>query len=296
MILYAPNINSGGGLVLLNTVIEDEVFGKVSTIFVDSRCQLKAEFINLDVIRVKPTVFARLRAELTLKNIVSNTNEEILCFGNLPPLIKHQNKTSVFLQNAYLLQDLPLPKNIKLKIRTIYERFVLYFFNKNTDQIIVQTDWMKKSLEKFCDTKIIVHPFYPNLPSFSEKEGSIREFDLLAITGSEEHKNLDLLITFLERYKSNIKVCIICPEKINISNPKVKLTQYFSLSREEIFKIYQNSKYLITLSKFESLCLPIFEAHHFQTKNIVLNDFFIDDKSVIYKKIEDIFTLRLNQI
>ncbi len=286
MILYAPNINSGGGLVLLNTVIEDEVFGKVSSLFIDSRCPIKEEFKGIDIIKFEPNILSRLKAELVLKKIAKKSNEDIVCFGNLPPIFKHQNKTKVFLQNAYLLKNIPLPTKLKLKLRTIYERFILYFFSVNVDEFMVQTNWMKESLEKFCDINISITPILPKFPLFNEDKNLKRKFDLLAITGSEEHKNLDLLLSLLENYKSKVNVCIVCPEAIQINNKNINLTQFTGLSREEIFEVYQSSKYLMTLSKFESFCLPIFEASHFGTKNIVLNEFFIDDKSKIYKRIQ----------
>ena len=294
MILYAPNINSGGGLVLLNTVIEDEVFGKVTTLFIDSRCPINnIDLKYIEIIKVEPTIWNRLKAEVALKNIAKIKNEVIMCFGNLPPVVRHKNKTFVFLQNAYLLKNLPLPKNIKLRIRTIYERFILYYFSKNADEFIVQTNWMKESLQKFCKIKIITYPLIPKLPELPHLKTKTRKFDILAITGAEEHKNLDLLISLLESYNKIIKVFIICPKEIKITNKKIELIQHKNLPREELYKTYQNSKYLITLSSFESFCLPIYEAYHFGTKNIVLNDFYIDNKKVIYRKIKDISSFEL---
>ncbi|WP_412472078.1 hypothetical protein [Halobacteriovorax sp. RT-1-4] len=277
MILYAPNINSGGGLVLLNTVIEDEVFGKVTHLFIDKRCPFQTSFNNINIIKVKPSIISRFLAEFTLAKIAKNNpDHEIVCFGNLPPLLSHKNTTTVFLHNAYLLKSIPLPTAFKLKFRLILERLIFYYFIQNTNKLIVQSNWMKRSLKKYINKEIFIKRIIPKLPSYKSIERDKRKYDLILVTGPEQHKNSHLINQIFQNIEKKVDICILGKFTPNISNSNVCVTSYKRASREQVYQCYQNAKSLLVLSEFESFCLPIFEALHFGCKVIMKTDHYLD--------------------
>ncbi|MFG1592807.1 glycosyltransferase [Halobacteriovorax sp. CON-3] len=268
MILYAPNINSGGGLVLLNTVIEDEVFGKVTHLFIDKRCPLQFSQDDIIIEKVNPSLISRIYAEYKLKKLAfQNKEKEIVCFGNLPPLFKHKNNTKVFLQNAYLLRTIKLPRKIKNKLRIAYEKFIFYFFIKNVDQIIVQIEWMKENLKNYVNKDIQVKKILPVLPQSSSNEFT-GTYDIIILTNNEEHKNYKIIKSALNKLDINLKICLISDTPPNINNRLITVHYYNNLNRNDIFKLYWSSSAILLTSSFESFCLPLYEAQHFKLKTI----------------------------
>ena len=284
MILYAPNINSGGGLVLLNTVIQEEVFGKVTHLFIDERCPLE---FDVNVVKVKPSLYARIKTEFRLRKIaLQNPNEQIVCFGNLPPIFKHKNFTTVFLQNAYLLKDIKLPNSFKFKLRIIYERIIFYSFIKNTDLVIVQTKWMRDALQNYLNKVIKIVKILPQFPKLNLEIINNKIYDFIIITGPEYHKNSHLIEEVFNKFKVNIDLCLIGNVNVNIKNQYVTVTHKKHATRNELYNFLNKSKSIIILSEFESFCLPLYEANHFQLNIIAPNKEYVNDSNIKYIEID----------
>jgi len=262
------NINSGGGQVLLDAVIKNKDFGEVTKLFIDERSKSKYE--GIEVHKIKPSLWSRYAAEYELQKYCrSNPNQQVLFFGNLPPVFKISANCSLFLQNAYLLKTINLPKPIKQKIRYIYERAIFYTFTKKRiNEVFVQTKWMKENLKTAYKGLISVKKVYPILPKTPDFKQEIKDPKILVITGPEPHKNLNKLKEALETIRENITIRVVTSSPIHLKNPRINLEVIQSASRVEIFELYNSSTHLVALSDFESFCLPLYEAKHFKLKII----------------------------
>lgn len=288
MILYAINISTGGGKVLLDEVLLKQPLGKPNVIFLDERypLPLSEKLAKVSIIKVKPKLLKRLLCEFRLRKTSSqHPNEEVICFGNLPPAFRLSSKTIVYLQNAYLLDSVPFPKDsLKLFLRNSYERLWFKLFIRNADEVWVQTSWMKNSLPEKLKTKALIKPIFPTMPVISAPVQ--KSIDFISITGTIKYKNLiPLLEGILDSGVTNKKFVIISDYSSNkiesllseIKNNNIDLEFLTNLSREEVFNKLSQSKCLIITSTLESFCLPLHEAMYFKLDLIAGNYQFITE-------------------
>jgi len=293
-IIYASNINSGGGKVLLETALSTNHFGAIKKLYIDSRCDIAFDnFPGLEVTRVKPGVLSRFLAQFNLKTLCSKTKvDQVIFFGNLPPFLKINAKCSIFLQNAYLLKTTPLPKRIWPKVRTVFERILFYRFIDKDMQLMVQTTWMQKMLKKESNFHAELIDLLPQLPTLRVDE---KVFDLIAITGPELHKNQKLLLASLKKIDLELSICIVSPSKVFIDNKKISLTHYKRIERVVLIKLLASSSSVIVLSEFESLCLPLYEGKHFGLKILAPKKDYITDHVLPDFEIEELTPEHVNK-
>ena len=150
-ILYAPNVNNGGGLILLNNLISSLQKSENTLFVLDVRIK-KLVDSKLKIKFVKARLFNRIAMELWLFNNTCK-DDTVLFFGNLPPLFPLHCKKILFLQNRLLVDYVSLKSfNFKSMFRIKYERFWLRNRISNLDKIIVQTFTMSNFVKKliFC--------------------------------------------------------------------------------------------------------------------------------------------------
>jgi glycosyltransferase involved in cell wall biosynthesis len=274
IILFAVNVSSGGGKVLLDTLLETKNFGEVAVLFKDERYQIPEvchNSISL-VISVPPTLMMRWKAELKLQRVAKDFPDlEIVSFGNLPPMLKHKNKVNVYLQNAFLLPNLLFPRSgLKSILRNIYERTLWLLFKKNIDEIWVQSRWMYNNCYPHIPCKIM--PFLPYL-EYVDSSKLNRDIDYLMVTSLDGHKNLNYFLEKLLELKSldKLSFCLVVSidlskssrtrELINICRERwPEFIHFNEISRTELINVYKRSRCLINSSDVESFCLPIHEA------------------------------------
>lgn len=276
MILYAINIHTGGGKVLLDELLTREE-SKLSHVFLDARYKPSIDLPQSKITRIAPSLFSRLLAELKLFRKVK-TSDSVLMFGNLPPLLPLKGKVILYFQNLLLTNQLKLSDfSLKTKLRLYSERIWLRLFKKNVDEVWVQGQHVKAILEStlFKKTKIILNPIMPKDLLTHENRSLAHHYenDFVYVASPEPHKNIINLIKaweILEEKKENITLviilnCKIIPEhlKANLpSNVHIKV----NLSRDEVFTFYKKSKCLIFPSYLESFGLPLLEAKKFGLK------------------------------
>lgn len=278
--IHAMNVHNGGGRTLLNSLLNAFEGDEVS-LTVDERFPLPANMSNsVRVKKVAPTVFSRFGAERWLAHNVGS-EDIVLCFGNLPPLFKLRGKTFVFVQNRYLIDNIPLDNfPLKVRLRLLMERLWLAKRSNNVDSFIVQTLSMKKLLDKEVLGKVPVHVY----PFISCPEGYVRcfphvasvevgSFDFVYVASGEPHKNHQQLIEawcllaqeglfpsltltvdelqFAELYSKMVQNIVQCQlNVVNIGN----------VSHNQIAQLYREADALIYPSTFESFGLPLVEA------------------------------------
>ncbi len=284
MIIYAVNISNGGGKVLLDEILTHHSTPPISCIFLDTRYSppVSVGTSNTSIYYIKPKILDRWKAEFTLRReSLKHPDSKVLAFGNLPPLLRLNNKTIVYLQNAFLLPKAPFPKDgLKPLLRNIYERLIWLVFQKNIDEVWVQTPWMKDAIASKFPTKLM--PIIPTLPSIPSKIELNKTIKFLCVTGIESHKNLSLLLQellTLNQADLNFTLITKIPKSKKwtlglINQCKYRWKNFVHINdigRDELYNAYLSSQVLINTSEMESFCLPIYEALHFGLKVRCLN-------------------------
>ena len=195
--IHATNVHQGGGRALLAPLLQ--VLPDSNNVFaiLDERMQTPSEMgESIRIVRVKPSVMHRFRAEQWLANNVT-PGDLVLCFGNLPPLFKVQGRVVVFLHNRYLVDDVYLNAfPISLRVRIAIERLWLWSRMSNTDEFVVQTPTMKKLLEARSKSSVFIrvlpfvaHPKGYSYSSLQSVELGANRNEFLYVASGEPHKN-----------------------------------------------------------------------------------------------------------
>ena len=281
MFVYAVNIHTGGGKILLDALLTDQPFGPIKKLYVDSRYQLPID-CSISCVKIKRGFFSRLFAEIKMYRDEDFLKiDKVLFFGNLPPAFRSffsqtANKEFIlYLQNAFLIVGFFYPKNsLKEFVRLSLERVWLLTFKNFVDEIWVQTPWMKKQSQNDLHFKktISIKPFLPKFPQIHSSPHA-RLYQFLYVGSFSKHKRLDLFIDALKKLnaqiRDRIKVVIILDGSENHRKTTFETLKTFKnidadvfhhLSRQKLFEIYQQSKFLVCTSDIESFYLQLYEA------------------------------------
>lgn len=281
LIIQAANVHNGGGKSLLTACLNDFPNTQRVLALLDRRMKLPNEILNkLEVRFVLPTILERLKAELWIVQKVQ-TQDTVLCFGNLPPLFKLRGRVVVFVQNRYLVDDVELVGfSLRTRLRLTVERLWLSGRMSNADEFVVQTPSMKNLLEARTKGRIPVRV----LPFMADHEGYVRKiqppeiqkekgFEFLYVASGEPHKNHRQLI---EAWCLLAKEGIFPSLKLTLDRTRFselsnwlgqKIEQYRlnvenlgSLPHGQVKQLYDRAGALIYPSTFESFGLPLIEA------------------------------------
>ncbi len=287
MIIYAVNIHTGGGKILLDELLIHEPFGKVMALFHDQRYELPSQVVTkYPSFAIKPHLYSRLKAEWQLAKFLKyNPGSFVLFFGNLPPLFVKPKKSALYLQNCFLLPSVRIETtSVKIFLRLLVEKLILRFRIYRVSEVWVQTGWMIDELKSFKNLKVLKKPFLPSLPKPFKTE---KKYDFISVTSLAKHKKLaqlwDALKVIASQTKERIKVLVILDQISantavpSFSDSQVQVTIFFNVSREELFSLYQKSQVAVITSQYESFSLPIYEALHFGLKVICPNLSYTND-------------------
>ena len=198
--IHAPNIHRGGGKVLLLALLDSVPRYIELCLIMDSRLSLAREPSGR-VQRVTASVPGRIKADKWLATEVGDS-DIVLCFGNLPPLLKLRCRALLFVQNRYLvnpgqLSGFPFKTRLKMRMESLWLRIYI----KNVDEVIVQSPSMKSLLDVTAKgTPVNVLPFMIHTEGYSRNRApstgiEAREFDFLYVASGEPHKNHRKLIS-----------------------------------------------------------------------------------------------------
>ena len=129
-IINCLNINSGGGLVLLNLFLER--LNNIKVIYVDKKLKINKSIYYKKSITKKSNF---LNNFLTYKSLSIKENSEIYFYNGLAPIFKLKIKTYLVFHNANIFKN-SFRKNwffSKDFLRNLYFKL----FNKNIDKFIV---------------------------------------------------------------------------------------------------------------------------------------------------------------
>jgi len=281
LFVHATNVHTGGGRSLLNALLQSLPTDSGVVALLDTRMETPDTLPhNLEVKRVKPSVWQRLKAEWWLARRVKQ-NDIVLCFGNLPPLFQLHGRAVVFVQNRYLidrigLENFPFKTRMRLKV----ERYWFFWKADNAHAFIVQSPSMQtilKSLGKVGCKPVYVFPFVKTSQGYQRAleltSHEEVEHDFIYVASGEPHKNHRRLIEawcllahdglfpslrLTLDTKVHADLCIWIDKKkrqfgLNLQNLGVQ-------PHEQIKHFYTQARALIYPSTFESFGLPLIEA------------------------------------
>jgi glycosyltransferase involved in cell wall biosynthesis len=237
---------------------------------------------NIQVRRVIPSFFQRFMAEKWLMKAVEK-DDVVLCFGNLPPLLKLRGHVVVFVQNRYLVDNVRLyGLPLKTRLRLRLERLWLSSKMKNVDEFIVQTPSMKRLLDILTQGKIpvTVLPFMASHEKYDRKVSvPIIEaqkdvlFDFLYVASGESHKNHRQLIEAwcllaVEGKFPSLKLTLdnACFKELcswieqKVKQYQLNVVNVGNVPHGQVQQLYKQAGALIYPSNFESFGLPLIEA------------------------------------
>ena len=271
LLLHAPNVHTGGGLVLLRDLL--------------GVADLPLAFVNLDVRgmhhlevpkgtmvnTVRPRLGDRLRAEFMLAKH-ARANDTVLCFHGMPPVLHIPGKVVVFLQNRLYLSEEPAWSFAgRTRFRLPFERFVCRLFKARVDEYVVQTSSMERLTRDWHggEPRIRVFPFLDNVDVCNRTSVA---YDFIYVADGEGHKNHrnlvaawtllaaehirpSLALTLDPRYK-DLREHIAAVS----SRHGLNITNLGTISRAEVLNVYATSGALMFPSLSESFGLPLVEA------------------------------------
>lgn len=283
LIIHATNISQGGGKSLLSALLDALPSGLEILAQLDSRMVLPANIPeNLKIRLVKPSILQRLLAEWWLSKNVKTT-DLVICFGSLPPLFTLQGRTTVFVQNRYLIEknslaSFPLKTRLRLNVECVW----LARSASNVDEFIVQSSAMKTALLlSGCVKKQPVHvrPFvrvpddYQRTINHQKNCHGVKKYDFIYVASGEPHKNhrqlveawgllaeQDIFPSLCLTLDENVSaaLCAWIDEQKNSYGLNIKNVGF--LPHDQVLGLYSQALALIYPSRFESFGLPLIEA------------------------------------
>lgn len=280
LLIYAPNVRAGGGLVLLQSIVAAWTGEPRVTAVFDERAKGNLSVPEeLHVDWVPPGLLGRLRAEWRL-GAALRSGRRVLCFHGMPPLLLSEasgSKVTVFLQNRLLvesgsLRDYPFLTRLRLEV----ERWLLRRQVHSVGEVIVQGPSMQRALTVLvCAAahrpRIEVRPLVPNdISALALTSG--RAFDFVYPADGEPHKNHARLIEAWALLKEggcrpSLALTLGSKDqelwgrlKVRIENAGIAIVNLGALSRQQLAEVYGETGALIYPSTTESFGLPLAEA------------------------------------
>ena len=151
IIIYAPNVGGGGGLVLLRELLGLKWSGRKAVAILDRRAEatLTGLLDEDDVIWSRSSVRGRWSAERQLARL-TRAGDIVLCFHNLPPMLPNRGRVFCYVQNANLVRLIP-QANLSgwLRFRNRIEHAVARLFRGRIERYLVQTPTMAAALRRW---------------------------------------------------------------------------------------------------------------------------------------------------
>ncbi len=281
VILYAPNVHTGGGYVLLRGLLLAWPGGQPLTAFLDERARGQLPLGDGVSTRwVRPSVLSRWQAERALR-AASGMQTTVLCFHGLPPLLPNAGRVVLFQQNRLYLGRTPLSQfGLKTAVRLGFGQFVNRIFRSRVTRYLVQTPsmarelthWYGKPPRGLACAPVQVLPFVDGWPEPPGAAPGIPRWDFIYVSHGESHKNHRNLLAawqlLAERGLTPSLALTLGPRDQGVIDMAEALRQSTGaavhnlghLPREQVLRLYVNARALIYASTSESFGLPLIEA------------------------------------
>lgn len=282
LILYAPNVHSGGGFVLLHALLTAWPESMPLTAFLDARAR---DHISVPqgarVFWVTANAGSRLKAEFGLRK-AAGPETAVLCFHGLPPVLPISAHVVVFQQNRnYLGLNSLAQFALKTRMRLIFERFVSRVFRHRVAEYIVQTPSMQRAISQWYGARdssqapvVRALPFINALPSPIERDGLLPEWDFVYVADGEAHKNHRVLVAAWQLLAQDglhpSLALTLSPRDAALKRELealaveagLRIKDLGQMTHENVLSLYSTAKAMIFPSTSESFGLPLIEAAH----------------------------------
>ncbi len=287
VVLYAPNINKGGGIVLLKSIINEWPSNIHFFAHLDFRIKKKLKIPENSTINwVKPSLIDRLKAEYMLSNDY-DSGDTILFKNSLPPIFRCKARVVVFMQNRNLIENIRLLDfKPKVAIRLFLERFQSFIFRHKVDLYIVQSNSFKRKIINWYSTRFItkkpiikVLPFmnraFHEMHTNNHQNTMKKKWDFIYVADGLAHKNHNILLDAWEELAEQNHFPSLL---LTLDNCEIELIQRIEdltkkgaviinkgeMPHEDIINLYKQCCALIHPSLRESFGLPLLEAASLQ--------------------------------
>lgn len=273
LLLDSLYINSGGGKILLNLIVEYLHSNSIDTHFLfDERVRS-----DYDYIPIQSKTFCApslIRRHLFYKNN-RDKFKSVLVFNNIPPTVKLNCPVYTYFHNILYL-NVNFFDNFSLFVKSK----VISLFIKNTDKWVVQSNFVKNSLCNSWDIKlndVLILPIFDDTKikdEYFSKSKKNSKINYLYVSDGHIHKNHLRLFEAFEKYHSLNNNCTLV---VTISDLHFKLKQRILkliqsgvpiidigfVSQNELMAHYFNADVIIFPSLHESFGLGLIEATKF---------------------------------
>lgn len=287
LLVHATNVHQGGGRTLLDALLKLSLKAG-TTALLDARMPLPPAMpATTTVVRVKPSIPGRLLAERRLR-LLARPDDVVLCFGNLPPMFDVAGHVVVFIQNRYLIDDVPLTElPVWSRLRIYVERIWLRMRSRTVHEFVVQTPSMKGLLVRYLSTVKTKSELHVRIQPFvGSKSQSFKptahcgnepcaSYDFMYVASGEFHKNHHRLIEAWillaqEGYHPSLVLTIdtakfadLCDWiKVQKQLHHLRIENKGVLPISQVMDLYKSSGALIYPSTLESFGLPLHEARN----------------------------------
>lgn len=293
LIIYAPNIHVGGGLVLLEGLIDEVATRRGDVLLIlDARIRgRRYTWEPFNVRWVKRGIFSRMLIEFNLY-VIGQKNYKILCLHSIPPIFRTKAKLIIFIQNRLLISY----EQNTLSLKRMVASYLIRAYCDRVSQFIVQTESMKCELHKVLiktkknfASKIKVCPYVEFKTKGNLDNSNIEGEYFIYIADGWEHKNHINLIKawkILLDYGVKPRLLITVPARhiklLNylekfIEESPIRIENIGSINRGELFQILSRARALIYPSTTESFGLPLLEASHLEVPIIAAEKDYVRD-------------------
>jgi glycosyltransferase involved in cell wall biosynthesis len=280
VILYAPNVHTGGGWVLLRALLGAWPPARRLDTILDARVQARLVAGEPQSVRwVAPRLWSRIAAEFAL-HTAAKSARVILCFHGLPPLLPTATPVVVFLQNRLYVDGSSLSGySLRTRLRVTCERWVARLFRHRVRQYVVQTRGMEQAVRLWLGGKrpdsmqsVKLMPFVEDLPGLDGRGVEATKWDFVYVADGEAHKNHRTLLAawrlLAEEGLRPSLVLTLGPRDATLQreisdaarSADLRISNRGEMRREEIGGLYANARALIFPSTKESFGLPLVEA------------------------------------
>lgn len=282
LIVHAPNVHVGGGLILLKSLIDAADPHDVAFLSLDGRVGEKILIPSgMPFRRFNASPAGRLAAELELRKRADSASV-VLCFGALPPIFRLAAYVVLFAQNPSILGFEALKRfGFRVGTRIAVERFWFNAFSSNVDEYIAQTPSIAAKLKERVASRQSVR-----ILSFLDKHRSVprrhqpatgttasARYDFVYVASGIAHKNhrrLVLAWRVLANEGLFPSLCLTLDTDRDaalcswISGQAatfgLKIDNAGYIEHSAVLDLYRWSRALIFPSTMESLGLPLIEA------------------------------------
>jgi glycosyltransferase involved in cell wall biosynthesis len=280
-VLYAPNVHTGGGFVLLHALLDAWPQGEVLRAFLDVRARERLTLPALvEVVWVEPRLVSRFKAEISLRGSAVS-GAMVFCFHGLPPLLPNVGRVVVFQQNRNYFGLNPLSQfSLKTRLRLAFERAVSKLFRHRVSEYVVQSlsmqrtllHWYGKVRIKRSMPLVRVLPFADSIPGPIPCADLKPEWDFVYVSDGEAHKNHRTLLEawqLLAEEGLRPSLALTLSSRDEVLKREVmgtsrryglRIHDLGQMSHEDVLALYSRSGALIFPSTSESFGLPLIEA------------------------------------